>query len=138
MFLILIVLGTFFQPVNAPLYLEIQGIKESRGAIQVAVFRKEAGFLDPDKAWFKAVYPVREKGSMRIPVPDWVDGHYAVSCFHDVNGNQELDKNLLGIPIEPYGFSNNARPKFRAPNWGEARVYVNDAEKPLTVRLETW
>ncbi|MFC2104054.1 DUF2141 domain-containing protein [Bacteroidota bacterium] len=35
-------------------------------------------------------------------------GKYALSYYHDENLNDKLDKNLLGIPKEGYGFSNNA------------------------------
>lgn len=33
-------------------------------------------------------------------------GRYAVVAFHDVNGNGQLDHNLLRLPAEPLGFSN--------------------------------
>ena len=43
-------------------------------------------------------------------------GDYAVAIYHDENGNGQLDKRLFGIPKEPYGFSNNYRPRLSAPN----------------------
>ena len=43
-------------------------------------------------------------------------GMYTLAVFHDVNGNGKLDKNYLGIPTEPYGFSNNARGMFGPPS----------------------
>jgi uncharacterized protein (DUF2141 family) len=36
-------------------------------------------------------------------------GQYAIILFHDENGNGKLDRNALGVPTEPYGFSNNVR-----------------------------
>lgn len=89
-----------------------------------------------DHAVFKKNYPVRAAGSMRIEIPDLPEGTYAVSCFHDVNNNGVLDKNMLGIPTEPYGFSMGARPKFRAPSWEEAKFYFNGQQIP--VWLEKW
>ena len=41
-------------------------------------------------------------------------GRYAIILFHDENGNGKLDKNALGVPTEPYGFSNNV-PGFLGP-----------------------
>lgn len=32
-------------------------------------------------------------------------GTYAVSIFQDLNGNKMIDKNFIGNPKEPYGFS---------------------------------
>ena len=45
---------------------------------------------------------------------------YAIAVFHDLNSNGVLDKNPLGIPLEPYGFSRNARNTFSAPSFGQA------------------
>lgn len=33
-------------------------------------------------------------------------GEYVFSLYQDVNCNKKLDANVLGIPKEPYGFSN--------------------------------
>lgn len=33
-------------------------------------------------------------------------GNYAVTVFHDENGNNDLDHNFLRFPAEPLGFSN--------------------------------
>src|SRR5262245_49789263 len=39
-------------------------------------------------------------------------GDYGVAVFHDENSNGKMDKYVLGIPLEPYGFSNNVRVTF--------------------------
>jgi uncharacterized protein (DUF2141 family) len=54
-----------------------------------------------------------------------LEGEYAISLYHDVNGNNKLDTGLYGIPVEGYGFSNHAKgamerqvlknPNFRLP-----------------------
>lgn len=120
----------------SPLKVEISNIQQSGGSVLVAVYNSEQNFLVPEKAVYKGVFPVSRTGSMEITLPDLPQGNYAISCFHDVNGNNELDTNLVGIPSEPYGFSNNARPKFRAPNWSETKFWYN-GNKP-SIRLEKW
>ena len=49
-------------------------------------------------------------------------GTYALGAYSDLNGNDTLDKDFLGIPIEPYGFGNNARHLTHAPSFSEASV----------------
>lgn len=39
-------------------------------------------------------------------------GKYAIRAFHDLNGNSTLDTNALGLPSEPFAFSNNAPANF--------------------------
>lgn len=41
-------------------------------------------------------------------VHDLAPGRYAVRLFHDADGDGEMNTNMLGIPTEGYGFSNNA------------------------------
>lgn len=43
-----------------------------------------------------------------------------VSVFHDANDNTILDKNMMGIPSESYGFSQNARGKYGPPSFKQA------------------
>ena len=47
-------------------------------------------------------------------------GQYAVGIFHDVNLNNKMDNNFLGLPKEQYGFSNNARALFGPPSYEDA------------------
>jgi uncharacterized protein (DUF2141 family) len=51
-------------------------------------------------------------------------GDYAVAAFQDRNRNDKLDRHVLGMPKEPYGFSNDARGVFGPASWKEARVRV--------------
>jgi uncharacterized protein (DUF2141 family) len=117
--------------------LRISNIQEIKGDIYVALYNRREGFLQPEKALKVWVVPVQRKGSIDIPLPALTPGDYAVSCYHDLNSNATLDTNLLGIPTEPYGFSNNARPKFRAPRWQEAKIAWQAGDN-MEVRLETW
>jgi uncharacterized protein (DUF2141 family) len=51
-------------------------------------------------------------------------GVYAVSAHHDANNNHRMDTNFIGIPKEGYGVSNDARGRFSAPKFADARVTV--------------
>lgn len=44
-------------------------------------------------------------------ISDLPGGEYALVVYHDENGNGRLDKNFIGIPNEPLGFSNRYWPK---------------------------
>ena len=47
------------------------------------------------------------------------DDQYAIRFFHDENRNDELDTNILGIPKEGFGFSNDAMGKFGPKDFSE-------------------
>ena len=58
---------------------------------------------------------------------DIPDGTYAVGIFVDVNYNNKMDRNFLGIPKEQYGFSNNAKGNFGPPSFKDAAFTLNGA-----------
>lgn len=62
--------------------------------------------------------------SLHFHFPAVAAGRYAISVFQDVNGDGELNANLLGMPSEPYGFSNNARGAFGPAKFQDAAFAV--------------
>lgn len=119
-----------------PVTIRFCQIKEAKGDLFVALYNHQDGFMDDDRAVFRKVVPVTRTGCVeeRVVLPD---GHYAVSCFHDVNGNGKLDKSFAGIPKEPYGFSGNYTAKMRGPNWKETNVPVKSGQI-ITIQLNSW
>lgn len=62
-------------------------------------------------------------------------GKYALIVYQDLNGNGQLDRNLVGAPTEPYGFSNDARGKMGPPNFDAAAVRVGAEDRSIVVTL---
>ena len=118
------------------LRVSLGNIKQAGGSIYIAVYDNEAYFLNPDKIRDKKVVAVNTIGAMDIRFPNLPAGTYTISCFHDLNGNGKLDTNLFGIPQEPYGFSNNARPPFRAPYWEEAKFDLKNGGATQAIWLQ--
>ncbi|MGB1645994.1 MAG: DUF2141 domain-containing protein [Crocinitomicaceae bacterium] len=61
-------------------------------------------------------------------------GNYAVAIYQDENNNDNCDKNFLGVPIEPYAFSNDFRPKLSVPNFKDCS-FILDKSKTVTIKL---
>lgn len=128
----------FFKFFNPLLSISFTNIQEAKGSLYIGIYNSEAGFMKEEEVCFKKIVPVTAAGKLTLDVPELAAGTYAVSCFHDLNNNGKLDANLLGIPSEPYGFSNNARPKFRAPKWAEAKFEMKAGGGHISIRLEKW
>ncbi|MCH9852515.1 MAG: DUF2141 domain-containing protein [Alphaproteobacteria bacterium] len=65
------------------------------------------------------------------------DGIYAISAFHDLNDDGELNRNLVGLPTEPYGFSNDARGTFGPAKFADAQFTITaDKITHLTINLK--
>ncbi len=71
--------------------------------------------------------------TLSIPVSLSAAG-YVISMYQDINGNGKLDSNFLGIPREPFGFS-NYNGKSAPGSFDKLKVMVNDKTKKVTVHL---
>jgi uncharacterized protein (DUF2141 family) len=83
------------------------------------------GLFDSEKTFLKK--PVRgervaaHEGSVRAVFKNIPAGEYAISVFHDANGNGKLDTNFIGMPKEGVGASNDAMGSFGPPSFEKAK-----------------
>lgn len=116
------------------LNVKIDGLKKEEGVILVAVFNKEENFLDEEKSFtYRKIVPT-------VPVTEFViqdlpEGKYAVTVFHDVNMDEELNCYLLGIPKEPFGFSNNPKIISGRPDFENTSFDLMES-KDITIKLK--
>ena len=60
-------------------------------------------------------------------------GKYAIQFFHDENENQKMDFNLIGIPKEKFGSSNNVKPVLGPPKFEKMLINLNENEKIIII-----
>jgi uncharacterized protein (DUF2141 family) len=106
------------------LSIHISGISKIKGSLFIAIFRATDDFPVFGKQ-FKGIVKEVEGKTQNYTFDDLPEGEYALAIYQDENRNKILDKNLLGIPTEIYGFSNNARRNFSAPSFQEAKFKLN-------------
>jgi uncharacterized protein (DUF2141 family) len=75
-----------------------------------------------------------KKGLNSITLQNISDGRYALAIFHDENGDGKMNKNMLGIPKEGYGVSNNVKNLMSAPTFKEA-AFTHNRDSELTIQL---
>jgi uncharacterized protein (DUF2141 family) len=98
------VLGALYDSAEHWMHEPVQGERAAAGAKAVLVYRN----LQP--------------------------GRYALSVFHDENGNGKLDTNIAGIPVEHYGFSRDAAGRMGPPSFADAALDLN-ADTTITIHL---
>ncbi len=72
---------------------------------------------------------------IQTQINDLQSGTYSVEVYHDKNNNQRLDKNLLGIPSEKIGVSNNIKIRLLPPTFEQMKFELTQ-DKHITIRLE--
>lgn len=105
------------------------------GTVRAQVFRDAESFAS--QTYPVAAFAVAPRdGRVQVTIAGLPAGRYAVAAFHDVNGNQLLDRNWLGVPSEPVAFSHDARPGLTPVGFDEAAVEVLAGGLLTTLRLQ--
>ena len=135
---LLVVTNTISQTIK--LKIEIENI-EQKGIVYLAIYNNSTSFDQDNKnknvnknRWVKSIVEVVNKNSFTKNV-ELKKGVYAISLFVDSNNNKIIDKNLLGIPTEQYGFSNNATGFLGSPSYNDASFnLINDLNIKISLK----
>jgi uncharacterized protein (DUF2141 family) len=105
----------------------VKNIRNASGCVYISLYNAEDGFPNnSDKSLKKGKLTGISKESITYTFKDLAPGTYAVSVFHDEDCNGEMKTNVLGIPQEGTGASNNAKGKFGPPKYADAKFVISD------------
>ena len=127
---------SMYTQAKATLTVDVSGVKERKGKLQVALFNSAEGFPSDAKPFRAEALDITADNALRVVFKDLPAGEYSVAAYHDENGNGKLDKNLLGIPVEDYGFSNDTRgTRMSAPSFEETKLQIAGADATIQVEV---
>ena len=118
------------------LTITIADIRESEGRLTIQVANSEKGFeFSEDSAAPPpvAISQLAEAGEMTFEVT-LPAGIYGARVLHDLNGNGEMDSNFVGMPKEPWAFSNNATGRLGPAKWQDAKFEIS-GDTAVEIRL---
>lgn len=103
--------------------LTVTGFKDDNGQAILNIFNSSDGFpSDFSKAYRSLKGKIIENRiTFRVELPA---GLYAFGCVHDENSNNQMEKNILGIPKEGAGLSNYSRGGY--PSYDKAKVHISE------------
>lgn len=131
----LLILLSTLPAAAAELQVSVTGIRSTEGEVGCALHTNGPAFPMAQGTVAQLWLPAAP-GNLQCRFTNIAAGSYAVAVSHDLNGNRRTDTNLLGIPTEDWGVSNNVRPTLRAPRFDEAAVEVTDGPpRSIEVRL---
>jgi uncharacterized protein (DUF2141 family) len=132
--LVAILLGLGVIPaLAADLTVEIDGVAVDRGKVYVALYDHAEDFPVSGRRVGQAVSA--KARHVTVVFKDLPPGQYAAAAFQDLNGNGKMDRNLLGVPKEPYGFSGEEKRRLRAPRFSKASIHLeSDASTRIVLK----
>ena len=119
----------------ADLAIRVTGLRSGAGDVHYGVYNDPRQFPKPGGRVAKGFVKART-GGVTIMVRGLAAGTYAVAVYHDENGNGAFDQGIFGIPLEDYGFSNDASGFFGPPSFADAAFRIGAAGGRITIRLD--
>ncbi len=137
---------------RASLTIDLVGFKDTSGKAIIYLFDNEKSFKSADmrkdrkevEKYFRSLVevPIQVAGnslSAKCKIGNLQPGEYAAVAFHDGNGNGKVDSNLVGVPTEGFGFSNDVRPQVlpipKAPTWKAVSFVVRPGENSIRIHV---
>jgi uncharacterized protein (DUF2141 family) len=136
----LLILYSFVLPKvsTGNLVVSVNNITQSGGELRIVVYNDAASFLLPKRYAYLRVVSVGNQKTAQVTFENIPYGYYAVTMYHDLNSNHDMDKSALGVPQEPYALSNNVNVKWRRPTFDETKIQLAEPIKNTALRLVRW
>lgn len=131
----LLLCTSFTKPLaTGTLQIQVTGLRNNDGFVNMTLFRGEDGFPSEDSKSFKKASVKIENKTCTIVFNDVPQGEYAIAMMHDENDNKKMDFKL-GIPQEGYGASNDAKAMFGPPKYKDAMFRFTTSETTLKLKM---
>ncbi len=112
----------------------VTGLRSSKGEVLACLTARPDAFPDCDRDPQARKLRIRAATTVSLDFGTVPAGRYAISLFHDENGNNRLDKRLI-LSREGYGFSRNAAVVFGPPRFASAAFGVGTVGHRETIRM---
>lgn len=131
------ILGTLPIPIasasSTSLTVQVNGFRSQNGQLCLSLYSKAQGFPNSASGAIQAQCLKAETST--VTFQNLHSGSYAVAVFHDANGDGTLNRNLIGIPTEGFGFSRNPRILTGPPAFSDSAVFVAGPGQNIDIKL---
>ncbi len=99
--------------------VKVTGIRSPKGKIVLNVFKDNVSY-DDEKPYKKFMFDKKAMNDGTLIVNCELEpGIYGFTMIDDENDNGKIDKNIIGMPKEGFGFSNFFMEKMKKPTFDE-------------------
>ena len=117
-----------------PLTVIVNNLESPSAPVEMSVYGPHNKFLDTNDQLKKYRFKPQD-GKLVAKISDLSYGEFALALYQDVNSDGKIDKNFVGIPEEPYAFSNNYKPVIKAPTFKDCKFDYSPKTNTVNVSL---
>ncbi len=120
---------------GAELTIHVQNVLPSGGTLRLGLYT-EALYPNDDSVPVASANIPAMAGETVVILRDVPPGTYAIETFQDVNSNDKMDTSWIGLPLEPFGFSRDARPFLSKPSFDKVQFTVGEGANMQIIHLQ--
>jgi uncharacterized protein (DUF2141 family) len=120
---------------DASLTIRVQNVLPAGGVLRMGLYDAARYPDDHSRPIASADMPAIG-GETVIALRGIPPGVYAIQTFQDVNANDQMDTSWLGLPLEPFGFSQDAKPFLSKPSFDEVKFTLVAGDNALVIHLQ--
>ncbi|HEY4076420.1 MAG TPA: DUF2141 domain-containing protein [Rhizomicrobium sp.] len=120
---------------TATVVIHVQQVSPRGGTLRLGLYDEARYTADDAPAVASADVPAT-LGETTVTLTDVAPGTYAIETFQDINSNGKMDTNWLGIPLEPFGFSRDAKPRLSKPGFDRVKFDVTVGVNTVSLHLQ--
>ncbi|MEP6929805.1 MAG: DUF2141 domain-containing protein [Flavobacterium sp.] len=114
----------------------VSDIRSAKGQIILNVFKNSESY-EKESAFKKFVFDKKNLINGKMTVSCALEpGVYGITLIDDENTNNELNKNILGIPKEGFGFSNFFMEKMKKPAFDDFKVDLRNNKNKISIKVK--
>jgi uncharacterized protein (DUF2141 family) len=119
----------------ADLTVRVENVLPAGGVLRLGLYDAALYPDDNSKPIASADVPAIS-GETVVTLHGMAPGIYAIETFQDVNANNKMDTTWVGLPLEPFGFSQDAKPFLSKPAFDEVKFTLAAGENSLVIHLQ--
>jgi|WetSurMetagenome_2_1015567.scaffolds.fasta_scaffold64964_2 uncharacterized protein (DUF2141 family) len=119
----------------ATLTVHVGNVDPKGGTLRLSLYDAAVWSQDEDNPIASANVPAVAPETT-VTLKDIAPGVYGIKLFQDTNNNGKFDQNFLGLPLEHYGFSRDARPFLTTPGFSRTKFTVGEGADEIAIKLQ--
>ena len=117
-----------------PLTVIVDNLTSPDAPVEFSIYGPGNKFLDTGDRLNKYRFKPRN-GKLVARIKNLTYGDLAIALYQNVNDDGKIDKNVVGIPQEPYAFSNNYKPVVKAPTFRDCKFSYSAGSNTVNISL---
>ena len=122
-------------PATAELTIRVENVLPAGGVLRLGLY-DAARYPDDNSKPVASADVVAVPGETVITLHAIPPGTYAIQTFQDVNANDKMDTSWIGLPLEPFGFSLDAKPFLSKPSFDAVKFTLAAGDNSQVIHLQ--